>query len=350
MYSLKLTSPYRSVLKNLRLRNLSMLLYQLIFATMSTVSILFRGMFPSKPSFTEKDYPDLTGKVYFVTGSTSGVGIGTVKLLLAQGAKVYVHGRSTVKLEAAIEEIEKDVPQAQLERIIFDLADLTTVKEGIRPLLKEQRIDGVVLNAGVAHPPQGSRTKQGYELQLGTNNIGHQLVIRLLTDLLGRSPGCRVVWVSSMGHVFSPATGGVNWDYDNKCLKELDDMNTDDQYTQSKVINIIQSYQWTKHTPVKDVVSLALHPGILATTINRDADWGSRMADKLLGYPPKYGSYCEVYALLSPDVGLVQPPIYVSAYGQIQPNMVRSDVLASTTGQLGNEVWEYLDKDIERYL
>lgn len=318
---------------------------------MSKPYILYKGLFPSKPTFTEVDYPDLQGKVYFVTGATGGIGLATAKHLAIQGAKVYLHGRSASKLDAGIAEIKAQVPNAQLIPILFDMADLETIKPGIAPVLKEPKLDGIVLNAGVAMPETTQKTKQGYNMQLGVNNIAHHLVMRFLNQVvLKQSSECRVVWVASVGHVFSPPTG-VNWDTETNSPKAIDDMDDTDLYGQSKAINIIQSYRWPRQNNAgSNILSVATHPGIYMTDIYKYSDWITTVTSRWLSFPDEYRSYTEMYALLSPDIANAESPIYVSPYGQLIPGVIRTDVLESTKGKVGEDVWRYLDDQTDKYV
>lgn len=319
--------------------------------SISAASIILKSGWPTKPSYTEKDYPDLEGKVYLVTGATGGIGLITAQLLAAQKAKVYLHGRSTSKMEAAIEKIKAEVPDAELSSVLFDLADLETIKPGIAPILAEPKLDGIILNAGIALPETGAKTKQGYNMQMGTNNIGHHLVMRLLNQvILKQSEDCRIVWVASLAHVLSPRTG-VSWNSATKSPMDNEGTISWLQYAQSKAINIMQSYQWSKQNNAgSNIISVAIHPGVYITGLYTYADWATNYSVKLGCSPQKYGAYTELFALLNPQVATVEPPIYVSPYGNLWPNMIRSDVLQSTTGKVGEDVWEYLDKQTDQYI
>jgi retinol dehydrogenase-12 len=126
---------------------------------------------PPKPTFTEKDYSDQTGRVFVVTGGCTGVGFHVSRFLAEKNAKVWIAARSEVKIKEGIAKIKNEFPNAQLEYFLVDLADLKSIKEGVQKFLKnETRLDVVIHNAGVMNPPLGSKSKDGYELQLSTNN------------------------------------------------------------------------------------------------------------------------------------------------------------------------------------
>ena len=139
------------------------------------------------------------------------------KILFSHDAKVYVAARNSEKAATAINEIKAAFPQSKGELVFLklDLDDLTTIKKSAEDFLaKEDRLDVLWNNAGVMFPPQGSKTKQGYELQLGTNNVAPFLFTKLLTPLLVKtaksvpSDSVRVVWVSSsVAELGSPKHG-----------------------------------------------------------------------------------------------------------------------------------------------
>ncbi|QYS92616.1 hypothetical protein H0G86_000026 [Trichoderma simmonsii] len=169
----------------------------------------FRDNFPPKPQFTENSISSQAGKarrVFLVTGCSSGVGKELAKILYSHNAKVYITARSTKKAEAAIADIKAAHPESRGELIYLhlDLNDLSSVKTSAEEFLRlENRLDVLWNNAGVMLSPTGTKTKQGYEEQLGVNCLATFLFTQLLTPLListakTAAPGSiRVIWVSS---------------------------------------------------------------------------------------------------------------------------------------------------------
>ena len=149
---------------------------------------MLHGFWASKPTHTESQYPDLQDKVVIVTGGNTGLGYETVKSLAGSTkARIYVFSRNKEKTLAAIKQIqleiaeEYNVSNSDIRFIQVDLSDLTTIKPAVEEFLKqEQRIDIIIHNAGIMGPPVGSKSKQGYELQWGTNVVGPHLLQRLL--------------------------------------------------------------------------------------------------------------------------------------------------------------------------
>ena len=149
-------------------------------------------------SWTEKDLPDLSGKTVVVTGANSGIGFHTARHLAGHGALVVLACRNTGKGDSAAAEIGSAVPGAEVEVAELDLASLDSVRrfaEGV-----DGPVDILVNNAGVMTPPRYRETADGFELQYGTNHLGHvALTARLLPHLLA-APAPRVVAVGSVAH------------------------------------------------------------------------------------------------------------------------------------------------------
>lgn len=218
-------------------------------------------MFPPAPSFTEESLPDLKGKDYIVTGASAGVGKELARLLYSHNGTVYVAARSSEKAQAAITWIQGQHQDSKgtLHYLHLDLNDL----EGIKPsaesfLAKESRLDVLFNNAGVMVPPKGTTTKQGYELQLGTNCVAPFLFTKLLTPLLLETAkkeakgSVRVVWVSSSAaHVVAP-TGGVdvqNLDYKKDAMQPV-------KYAVSKAGNILHAMEYRRRYESEGLVSV----------------------------------------------------------------------------------------------
>lgn len=184
-------------------------------------------MFPPTAAFTESSLPSgsLKDKVFIVTGASAGVGKELTRLLYSLNGTVYLAARSKERANAAISWIKETHPtsQGRLEILHLELADLDSIKPAAEDFLaREKRLDVLFNNAGVMIPPQGSQTKQGYELQLGTNCLGHYAFTKLLTPLLlqtaqtSEKGAVRVVWVSSSAAHLGAPSGGVdmqNLDY-----------------------------------------------------------------------------------------------------------------------------------------
>ena len=142
------------------------------------------------PALLEKD---LSNKVYIVTGANSGIGLGTVTQLAKQGATVVLCCRRVEAGQACAAQITG----GKVEVMALDLADLDSVRSFVESFLaKHDRLDGLINNAGVMNTPLW-RTKQGFEMQLGTNHLGHFALTAGLTPLLKKSAPSRVVVIAS---------------------------------------------------------------------------------------------------------------------------------------------------------
>jgi retinol dehydrogenase 12 len=198
--------------------------------------------------------------VFVVTGSSSGIGKELAQILYSHDAKVYIAVRSKEKATEAINDIKAKFPDSKGELVFLhlDLGDLTTIKKSAEEFLtKESKLDVLWNNAGVMLPPQGSETKQGYELQLGTNNIGPFLFTKLLTPLLIKTArtalanSVRVVWVSSLAAQLAPK-GGVG--LDNLDYKKDEGAWT--KYSISKAGNWYHSTEYAKRYKKDGIVSV----------------------------------------------------------------------------------------------
>lgn len=309
-----------------------------------------RDFFPPKPKFLPKDYPDLTGKITLVTGSSAGIGYEVAKALLKQNATVVFVNRSVEKTEKAVEKIKQELGSDVESRIVLisaDLSDLTTIKQAVTDLKSKgiSKIHYTLLNAGVMQPPIGSKTKQGFELQIGTNVLGHHLLQKLLTPLVLNAvePGFnpRVIWVASAAHLASPSNGGIDWD----SFRNASTANTTGTYGQSKTGNIYQAYIYGQQH--KDIISLAVHPGYLGSELMRSYPGYQQYISSFILSPPVYGSYSELFGALSPLVTINDSGRYIGPWGNFRE--LRDDIQAGLTDGTAQKFWDWADKETESY-
>lgn len=249
-------------------------------------------------------------QVYIVTGSNAGVGKEVARILYSKHAKVYIAARSAEKAASAIESIKASSPSSEgtLTFLKLDLADLTTVKASADEFLsKESQLHVLFNNAGVMRPPRGSVTAQGYELQLGVNNIGTFMFTKLLTPTLAQTAASspagsvRVVWVSSIGAELASPSGGVP-------LDELDNYQHEKKwefylYGVSKAGNYLHAAEFARRHGGEGVVSVPVHPGNLDSELYRTVNpWMSAVMRRVALWPSVYGAYTELFGGLSPDV------------------------------------------------
>lgn len=174
------------------------------------------------PPLTQENLPSQSGKVVIITGANTGIGQKLAEILYCASATVYIAGRNPEKCLAAIEGIKTGNPsitEGKLEFLKLDLGDLSTVKGSAEEFLRrEKRLDVLVNNAGVMFPPKGSKTVQGYDLQLGTNCLGPYLFTQLLLPLLQKTAegaakdSVRVAWAGSLAVDLLSPVGGAEFD------------------------------------------------------------------------------------------------------------------------------------------
>jgi len=195
-----------------------------------------------------------------VTGSSGGLGKELAILLYQRNARVYIAARSEMKATAAIKEMQDANPDSkgQLQYLHLDLSDLTTIKVSTQEFLKkENRLDVLWNNAGVMLPPQGSKTAQGYELQLGVNTIGtflftHYLhAIMAITAQTAPKNSVRVVWVSSGAAQTAPnpAVDFTNMDYSREESSYT-------KYMRSKAGSVIHAAEFARQAADEGILSI----------------------------------------------------------------------------------------------
>ncbi|PBP20992.1 short chain dehydrogenase reductase [Diplocarpon rosae] len=318
----------------------------------------------SKPLLTEKNLTDQTGKVFVVTGSSSGLGKDLAEILYTHNAKIHVASRSEDKAGRAIGEITSKYPNSKgaLVYLRLHLNDLMMIKASVEAFLTQEKSLHVLWNnAGVMRPPQGSKTKQGYELQRGTNNLAPFLFTKLLTPLLRStaktSPpnSVRVVWVSSSAAKnFSPKRGldVANLDYHV-------DKGAWHKYGVSKAGNIYHSKEYARRYGKDGIISVvksnllafcsdfepttdsakALDPGFLKTDLYKNLPWWQ-------------GSVTELYAGLSTDITTGNNGSFVEPWGRLcvskdnEMGAVPKDEGGTGTGL---EFWEWTEAEAAKY-
>ena len=183
----------------------------------------------------EQNIPNLSGKVAVITGANSGIGYEAARLLAMKGAQVVLAVRNTAKGGKAARQIRSAVPEADLEVMALDLASLASMRSFAALFLAgHDRLDLLLNNAGVMAIPRGA-TADGFEMQFGTNHLGHFALTGLLLPLLQRTPGARVVTVSSGLH----RTGQINFDD----LQSQQSYSKWGAYGQSKLANLLFAYE-----------------------------------------------------------------------------------------------------------
>ncbi|CAH0045358.1 unnamed protein product [Clonostachys solani] len=260
------------------------------------------------------DIPDLSEKICLVTGANSGLGEAAVKALAQhKPKKIYLAARSRVRAEEALERIRsssKTASTANVEILDLDLASLQSVKAAAARVTSEaDRLDILHLNGGVAMVPQAT-TKEGYEIQLGTNHVGHALLTQLLLPLMletAKLPGAdvRIVSTTSASHKIFGLKEGIEFDHLKSDMKSFTGRAL---YAQSMLAKSLFVYELAKRYP--QITSSSVHPGGVKTGAysgDKDLPWAIRYlilkpALALTGVTPDEGAKTGLWASFSKGV------------------------------------------------
>lgn len=238
--------------------------------------------------------PDLSGKLYVITGGNSGIGFEAARMLGRAGGDLVLACRSPAKAEDALAHLRGDIRGAA-ELLQLDLADSASIRTAAEELRgRHTHIDGLINNAGIMQTPQLT-TRDGFELQLGTNHLGHFLWTSLLIDLVEAAPAGRVVTVSSIAHKF----GRI----------DLDDLMSETGYTpskayaQSKLANLMFALELDRRLMEAGAtaISLACHPGYSNTALQSTGPRGFfralyKLTNPLMSQPADKGAIPTVLA------------------------------------------------------
>lgn len=245
---------------------------------------------------------DLTGKVAIVTGSNTGIGKETSKLLAEMGAHVILACRN-VKLGAeAVEDIKKAIGnKGKLEVMELDLSSLQSVRQFAEEFKKKNlALNLLINNAGIMALPKRETTKDGFEAQFGVNHLGHFLLTNLLIEPLKAGKPSRVVNLSSIAHRRS----GINFD-DLMSEKSYSPWKV---YGQSKTANILFTVEFQRRFAEHGVQAYAVHPGGVRSDLSRNLGfaWAQFLLQPVLWVIFKSvweGSQTSLYCAISPDAG-----------------------------------------------
>ncbi|KAI9672897.1 MAG: hypothetical protein M1829_004447 [Trizodia sp. TS-e1964] len=353
---------------------------------------IFTQLYPPAPTFTGASVGDLSGKVYMITGGASGVGLELVKLLYPKNPTIYIAARHQQKAEEAIAAVKAAFPESkgEIHFLHLDLDDLTTIKQSADKFLeKETRLDVLWNNAGVMVPPAESKTKQGYELQLGTNCIAPFLLTKFLHPILRTTAATapansvRVVWTGSLAIEIDAAKGGMKLDdlhYEKGGSQEY-------KYAQSKAGNLFLGAELALRVKDEGIISVSQNPGQLKTALQRHVgrirSWlyvssspqsiplsippfpphnspklqlsialGGQ--DTFMLHPAILGGYTLLYSGLSEDITQEQNGRYIIPWGRLLT--LRPDVQRGLTREedggagTAKKFWDWCETEVEPYV
>lgn len=244
---------------------------------------------------------NLASKTVIITGANSGIGLEAAKVLAGKGMRLVLAVRNKTKGAAAKSEILSLHQNADVEIRRLDVADLSSVRAFADEILRDfSALDVLINNAGVMMPPY-SKTKDGFEMQFGSNHLGHFALTALLLPLLDKTPLSRVVTIGSLAH----NRGSI--DFDN--LDGSKGYQAKKFYNQSKLANMLFALELDRRLKQHGAgtISVVCHPGVSATNIfkigKRDAPLFLRnLANKYYLQPPAIGALATVHAATDPGL------------------------------------------------
>jgi NAD(P)-dependent dehydrogenase (short-subunit alcohol dehydrogenase family) len=259
-------------------------------------------------TWSTDDIPDLTGRRAIVTGVTGGLGLHTAIGLARKGAELVVTARDAAKAEDTVDRIRVDVPDATIDVVPLDLADLADARRAAADVARAyDRIDILVNNAGIMLTPQ-SQTKDGFELQIGTNHLGHFAWTAGLWPLLDAS-SARVVSVSSVAHTSAGSIDLTSLTPEGSARR----YRSWRSYGESKLANLMFALELDRRAKASGsgVVSVAAHPGYAATNLTKTGPSvgglslpgiGMHQLTRLVGQPASHGAWPLLMAATDPSL------------------------------------------------
>ena len=253
--------------------------------------------------------PDQTGRRVIITGANSGIGYPAALELARAGAHVILAVRDKARGEAAVARIKAEVPSAQVEASMLDLASFESVHSfAAQELDRDLPLDILINNAGVMAPPKRLETADGFELQFGTNVLGHFALTGLLFPALERAAVTaqrpRNVYVASIAH----KRGKINFD-DLQSMRSYVPM---ESYAQTKLADLMLSFELDRRLKAagSPILSIAAHPGVANTNLFQSGDFNPverairRLGGQVIGAflnTDAEGALPTIFAAVSPD-------------------------------------------------
>jgi NAD(P)-dependent dehydrogenase (short-subunit alcohol dehydrogenase family) len=262
------------------------------------------------PQWTEADIPDQSGRTVLVTGANSGLGLQSAKVLAGKGARVLLASRSVERGEQALRTVQATA-DTEPKLIKLDLADLDSVRHAADEVRETtgDELDILINNAGLMAAPKG-RTANGFELQFGTNHLGHAALTWLLMPALRAGTAARVVTLSSVA-AFRARLDLTDPNFERRRY------NPGTAYGQSKLANQVFALELDRRLRAadEDISSVAAAPGYTATNLGaamaasysgaltRSVLAGAlKLGDVLLAQSVRMGALPQLYAAVAPEV------------------------------------------------
>jgi len=297
--------------------------------------------FPKAPTFPPVG--DLAGKVVLVTGGNTGMGYEVCKTLLAHNAKVYLAARTPAKGERAVEELKQATGKDDIHYLHLDLGSLASVDSAVSTFLaQETRLDILFNNAGVMGGAEDKKnlkpTTDGYEVQFGTNVLGHHaLTMGLLPALETAAKD------ATPGTVRVVSTGSAALLYASKL--KIDKLEGDERkpayklYSRSKLGGLLWGRAMARKFSDKGIYTYTVHPGIISTAILKSSSFNVRLVLFIFGRPTGEGAGNIIWVGTSPDVKKEDSGAFYVQY------MKKYEVkMKGLDEQLTERLWEWLEE------
>ncbi len=278
--------------------------------------------------------PDMQGKTVVVTGGNSGIGYETAAALAAMGARVVLTARNADKGRRAVASITQRLGgDVQVQLVVFDLADLSSVRRGAAEILEQApQLDVLVNNAGLVLSER-SETVDGLEATLATNHLGPFLLTNLLLGRIRSSSPARIVNVASTAH--GAARKGMPFD-DLQSEQKYATMRV---YGQSKLANILFTRELARRLAGTGVTANSLHPGTVRTGYGADGDargllaFGIKISSPFFLSPAK-GARTSIYLASAPEVAGISGEYFVKCKPRQPKRWARDDEAARRLWQV----------------
>ncbi|KAJ5595023.1 uncharacterized protein N7459_001231 [Penicillium hispanicum] len=297
----------------------------------------------------QKDIPDLTGKTIFITGGTNGIGAAAATHFANHNAAhIYISGRNAKSAEKVIDEVRASGSKTTVSFVQCDLASLASVKRAAEQFVSQTtQLDILICNAGVMALPPGL-TADGYEIQFGTNHLGHALLIKKLLPLLEtRANGgddARIIILTSDGARLHPKGGIIFED-----LKTVQDFCVGGpwlRYAQSKLANLMYARELSRRYP--GITSVSVHPGVVATSLvgslgvmDKAIVYGANLGNLL---KPEEGAYNQVWAATTTQK--LQNGAWYEPVGKLAESKLDK---TSKDNALAERLWEWTEEHLAAY-
>ncbi|KIM25455.1 hypothetical protein M408DRAFT_331202 [Serendipita vermifera MAFF 305830] len=301
----------------------------------------------STKQWTTDDMVDMSDKIVFVTGGNGGIGYISCKEMLRKNAKVYVGARDSEKSRDAMKRLKDETGKDPI-LISLDLSDLHQVRKAAEEFLqKESRLDVLLNNAGVMACPIERLTKDSYDLQFGTNVLGHFHLTSLLLPALLASPSPRVINVSSIGHSY-PQSGGIQFGTlkgpkQGTWIPGLGISERYKYYGQSKLGNILHANELARRYKDKGLVAISVHPGFVKTELMRNHSSFATRLTQTMSITPEQGAITQLFAATAPEAKNLSGKYLVPFAKEQAPSRFAQDQ------DLAKKMWDWCESELKSF-